>query len=124
VNDLNSVLVEGNLTRDPELSYTSSGTAVGRMSLACNRYYKKDEEYHEEVSFFDIQVWGRQAETCNEYLKKGRGVRVIGRLKQDRWQDQEGNPRTRVYVVAATVEFKPDRKRHQSDAPADEEVPI
>jgi single-strand DNA-binding protein len=111
MNNLNSVLVEGNLTRDPELSYTPGGRAVAKLGVACNRYYKKDDELQEETSFFDVTVWGRQAEVCEQYLSKGRGVRVVGRLKQDRWQDPEGNPRSKVHIVAEHVEFKPDRSR-------------
>ena len=107
MNNLNSILMEGNLTRDPELSYTQKGTAVCKLGLASNRYYKQDEEYQKEVSFFEVTAWGRQAEVCGEYLKKGRGVRVVGRLKQDRWQDPEGNNRSKVTIVAEHVEFKP-----------------
>ena len=68
MNNLNSVLVEGNLTKDPELSYTPKGTAVCKFSVGCHRYYKQDEEIQQEVSFFDITVWSRQAEVCSEYL--------------------------------------------------------
>ncbi len=110
MNNLNSILVEGNLTRDPELSYTPKGTAVCKFSVGCNRYYKQDDEVQQEVSFFDITVWGRQAEVCSEYLHKGRGVRVVGRLKQDRWQDPEGNNRSKVQIIAEHVEFKPKPK--------------
>jgi single-strand DNA-binding protein len=110
MNNLNSVLVEGNLVRDPELSYTQKGTAVGKFSVASNRFYKQDDEYQKEVSYFDVTVWSRQAEVCCEYLKKGRGVRIVGRLKQDRWQDPEGNGRSKVYIVAEHVEFKPKAK--------------
>jgi single-strand DNA-binding protein len=109
MNNLNSVLIEGNLTRDPELSYTPKGIPVCRFSIATNRFYKQEEEYQKEVSYFDVTVWLKQAEICAEYLKKGRGVRVVGRLKQDRWQDQEGNNRSRVIIVAEHVEFKPRR---------------
>ena len=122
MNNLNSVLVEGNLTRDPELSYTPKGTAKTVLGVACNRYYKKDDEFVEDASFFDVSVWGRQAEVCEQYLKKGRGVRVVGRLQQDRWQDPEGNPRTKVYIVAEHVEFKPRPKAEGEDSPDQAEV--
>ena len=107
MNSLNSILIEGNLTRDPELKATPKGTAVCSFSVASNRFYKQDEEYQKEVSFFDVETWAKLAESCAEYLEKGRGVRVVGRLKQDRWQDQEGNPRSKVKIVAEHVEFKP-----------------
>lgn len=113
MNNLNSILLEGNLTRDPELSYTPSGTAVCRFSIAVNRSYKLNEEYQDEVSFFDIEIWSRQAEVCAEYLKKGRGVRVVGRLKQDRWTDSDGNTRSKVKIVGEHVEFKPERKNDE-----------
>ena len=110
MNNLNSVLIEGNLTKDPELSYTPNGKAVSTLRIATNRYFKQDDEYQEEASFFDVTVWAKQAEACAEYLKKGRGVRVVGRLKQDRWQDPEGNNRSKVHIVAEHVEFKPKPK--------------
>jgi single-strand DNA-binding protein len=124
MNNLNSVLVEGNLTRDPELSYTGKGTAVARLSVANNRWYKQEEEFQKETSFFDVTVWGRQAEVCEQYLKKGRGVRVVGRLRQDRWQDPEGNPRSKVEIVAEHVEFRPERKNgdEQAEDKADSEA--
>lgn len=117
MNSLNSILVEGNLTKDPVLSTTPKGTAVCNFSVASNRFYRSDDELQKEVSFFDVEVWSRLAERCADELTKGRGVRVVGRLKQDRWQDQEGNPRSRVKIVAEHVEFRRPRKR-----PADEEV--
>ena len=115
MNNLNSILLEGNLVRDPELSYTEKGTAVCHFSIANNRYYKKDEEFQEETSFFDVTVWSRQAEVCNEYLSKGRGVRVVGRLKQDRWADPEGKNHSKVHVIAEHVEFKPRFKNKPED---------
>ena len=86
MNNLNSVLIEGNLTKDPDVNRTNNGTFVSTFPLARNRYYKADDELKEEVSFIDIETWGRLAENCYEYLKKGRGVRVVGRLKQQRWE--------------------------------------
>ena len=111
MNNLNSILIEGNLVRDPELSYTAKGTAVCKFSVACNRFFKQDDETQKEVSFFDISCWTRLAEVCSEYLKKGRGVRVVGRLKQDRWTDADGKPRSRIEIVAEHVEFKPQLKK-------------
>ncbi len=115
MNNLNSILVEGNLVRDPELSYTPKAIAVCKFSVGCNRSWKQDDEVQKEVSFFDITAWNRLAETCGEYLKKGRGVRVVGRLKQDRWTDQEGKQHSRVLIIAEHVEFKPQFKKQPGD---------
>ena len=111
LNNLNSVLIEGNLVRDPELKYTQKGAAVCSFALASNRYFKQDEETQKEVSYFDVTTWSRLAEVCGEYLKKGRGVRVVGRLKQDRWTNPEGQARSKVEIVAEHVEFKPQLKK-------------
>jgi len=118
MNSLNSILVEGNLTKDPVLSTTPKGTAVCNFSVASNRFYRSDDELQKEVSFFDVEAWSRLAERCGEELTKGRGVRVVGRLKQDRWEDKEGNPRSRIKIVAEHVEFR--RVREESGA---EETP-
>ena len=120
MNNLNSVLIEGNLVRDPELSYTPKGTAVCKFTVGCNRAFKQDDQLQKEVSFFDVTTWTRLAEVCAEYLKKGRGVRVVGRLKQDRWADPDGNPHSRVLVIAEHVEFKPQIKK-DGDATAEGE---
>jgi single-strand DNA-binding protein len=121
MNNLNSILIEGNLTRDPELSYTSKGTAVCKFSVACNRFFKQEDETQKEVSYFDVSCWTRLAEVCGEYLKKGRGVRVVGRLKQDRWTDADGKPRSRIEIVAEHVEFKPQLKKQDGDGKDGEE---
>ena len=108
MNQLNSILIEGNLTRDPELTTTKSGKSVCNISIANNRYFKKDDEQQKEVSFFDIEIWGGLAENCNQYLKKGRGVRVVGRIKQNRWVHSEtGDNMQNTKIVAEHVEFKP-----------------
>ncbi len=85
----NKVILAGNLTRDPELRYTPQGRAVARITLAVNRTWKNETgETKEEVSFVDIDVWGRQAEVISQYMKKGRPLLVEGRLKQDTWEDK------------------------------------
>jgi len=123
MNDLNSILMEGNLTRDPVLSTTPQGRSVCNFSMGSHQLYKKDEEQHKETSFFDVEVWSKLGENCAEYLRKGRGVRVVGRLKQDRWKDGEGRPRSRVKIVAEHVEFRPMRKNpSEDDAEAGEGV--
>ena len=115
MNSLNSILIEGNLTRDPVLAQTPKGTEVCNFSVASNRFYRQDEELQKEVSFFDVEVWARNAQRCSEFLQKGRGVRVVGRLKQDRWSDTNGNNRSRVKIVGEHVEFKPNFNRPKDD---------
>ena len=117
LSDLNSVLLEGNLTRDPALKTLPNGATVCNMSIATNRYYKQNNERQEEVSYFDIEVWAKVAERCAEYLKKGSGLRAVGRLKQDRWQDTEGKTQYRVRIVAEHVEFRPSYGSKQNGAP-------
>jgi single-strand DNA-binding protein len=110
MNNLNSILLEGNLVRDPDLKTTPSGTPVCTFSVASNRWFKQNDQLEQEVSFFDVEAWSKLAETCGDTLKKGRGVRVVGRLKQDRWNDGEGKLHTKVKIVAEHVEFKPQMK--------------
>lgn len=106
MNNLNSIILEGNLTKDPILDKTPKGTPVCRFTVASNRFYKSEGERHEEVGFFDVETWSRLAETCGEYLSRGRGVRVVGRLKQDRWTGEDGQNRSRVRIVGEHVEFR------------------
>ena len=103
--NFNKVILVGNLTKDPEVRYIPSGTAVGDFSIAINRKYKgSDGAEQEETCFVDITVWGRQAETCGEYLRKGSSVLVEGRLKLDRWE-KDGQKHSRLGVVADRVQF-------------------
>ena len=110
MNSLNTILIEGNLTKDPEAKQTPKGTPVTTLSVASNRYYKHGEEKTEEVSFFQVEFWSKQAEVCKNYLSKGRGVRIRGHLKQDRWQDTDGKMQSRVKIVGEDIEFKPQFK--------------
>lgn len=103
---LNSVNIMGNLTRDPELKNIPSGKSVCSLSIANNRVYSKNNEKVTEVSYFDVEVWGPAAENCAKYLKKGSGVIVEGRLKQDRWE-KDGKTQSRVRIVANSVHFMP-----------------
>jgi len=115
MNNLNSILIEGNMVRDPQYRTTSKGTPVCHFSLASNRFFKQENGYEKEVSFFDVETWAKLADTCGNMGKKGRGVRVVGRLKQDRWTDNDGKPRSRVSIVAEHVEFRPEFKK-EADA--------
>ncbi|MGL1890452.1 MAG: single-stranded DNA-binding protein [Spirochaetaceae bacterium] len=107
MNSLNSLLLEGNLVKDPVERRTSGDSLVCSFTVAVNRSYKKEEDYVKEVSYFDVDVWGSVAESCIKHLCKGRGVRVVGRLKQDRWLDDQEQMHSRIKVVAEHVEFKP-----------------
>jgi len=106
----NKVILIGNLTRDPEVRYTPQGTPVTNFSLAVNRKYRSGDDMREEVSYFDIVVFGKQAETAGQYLNKGSSVLVDGRLQQRRWDDREtGQKRSKVEVVAEVLRFLPKR---------------
>jgi len=112
MNNLNSVLLEGIVSDGPAFNNSPELGASCDFVLVSNRYYKKGDDLEEEQSFFDVRVKGHLAEICNEYLSKGHGVRIVGRLKQDRWEApaddyQKGGPRSKVYIVAEHVEFKP-----------------
>jgi single-strand DNA-binding protein len=103
---LNRVLLIGNLTRDPELRYIPSGSAVATFTLAVNRVYNTQSgEKKEQTSFLRIVVWGRRAEVCGEYLSKGSPVFVEGRLQSREWESQDGQKRSTVEVVADNVQF-------------------
>ena len=116
---VNSVILAGNLTRDPEIRYTPQGTAVGTLGLAVSRKFKtKDGEQKEEVCFVDVDVWARQAENCGEYLKKGSSILVEGRLILDTWSDKEtGQKRSKHKIRAFRVQFL-NRPQGQSSSPA------
>ena len=110
VNCLNSILLEGNLVRDPESKTLSTGTQVCNFTVASDRFYRQNDVSEKEVSYFDVEAWAKLGIACAQNLTKGRGVRVVGRLKQDRWTDGEGKTRSRVMIVAEHVEFKPIRQ--------------
>jgi len=102
---LNKVLLMGNLTRDPEVRYTPKGTAVGDLAIAVNDSYKaQDGTIKETVTYIDIEVWGRSAENCKQYLTKGRPIFVEGQLKLDQWE-QDGQKKSKLRVRADRVQF-------------------
>jgi len=103
---LNKVFLMGNLTRDPEVRHTPKGTAVGYLAMAINMSYRaQDGTEKEEVCYVDVVVWGRQAETCRDYLSKGAPVFVEGRLQLDQWEGPEGEKKSRMRVRADRVQF-------------------
>src|SRR5581483_12256495 len=103
----NRVIIVGNLTRDPEYRTLPSGQGVCRLGVATNRQFKNKQtgSMVQEVCYIDADVWGAQAESCRQYLQKGRPVLVEGRLKLDSWEDQTGQKRTKHSVVAERVVF-------------------
>jgi|ERR1043166_2508557 single-strand DNA-binding protein len=117
--NFNKVILAGNLTRDPELRYTPKGTAIAKIGLAINRTWKTETgETKEEVTFVDIDAFGRQAETIGQYLKKGRPILVEGRLRLDTWEDKQTNQKkSRLGVVMESFQFM-DSNRGGDASPA------
>ena len=109
----NKVILVGNLTRDPELRYTPKGTAVAKLGLAVNRQWKTDTgEAREEVTFIDVDAFGRSAEVIGQYCKKGKPLMIEGRLKYDTWEDKQTNQkRSKLSVVLETFQFLGDGNR-------------
>ena len=113
----NKVILMGNLTRDPQVRYIPSGTAVADIGLAVNRVWfdKQTQQKREEVTFVDVVLWGRQAEVAGEYLSKGRSVLIEGRLQLDTWQDKEtGQNRSKMRVVCENMTMVGGRPEGQS----------
>jgi single-strand DNA-binding protein len=111
---LNKVLLLGNLTKDPELRFVPSGQAVANLRIATNRKYKAGNgELKEEVTYVSIEVWGKSAEACGEYLKKGSPLLVEGRLKLKEWTAQDGQKRSMLEVVAERVQFLSGGQRRE-----------
>jgi single-strand DNA-binding protein len=114
----NKVILAGNLTRDPELRYTPSGTAIAKFGLAVNRKWRdaQSNEMREEVTFVDIDAFGKQAETIGQYLKKGRPILIEGRLKLDQWEDkQTQQKKSRLGVVLESFTFLDSGTREGGD---------
>ena len=107
MSDLNEVIVSGRLTRDCELRYTPSGTAVTDVIIASNRIWSKDSDRQEETTFVDVTIWGKQAESLHEYLVKGRHIMVVGRLKLNKWETEEGDKRSKLTMVAEKINLTP-----------------
>jgi len=125
MNQLNSIILEGNLVRDAVLSEPADGFKVTKMTIAVNRFYKNhNDEGVEEVSFFDVETYGKAAEYCEKKATKGRGIRVVGRLKQSVWKDDNGKAYSKVYVVAEHIEYKPVfQKKEDKESFTENEIP-
>ena len=128
--NINRVVLTGNLTRDPELRTTPSGTSVCGLRIACNTRRKDSSgQWVDKPNYFDVTVWGAQGENCAQYLSKGRPVAVDGRLEWREWEDKDGNKRQAVDIIADSVQFlgspagdgngNGGRFTPQSDVPAD-----
>jgi single-strand DNA-binding protein len=103
--DINKVVLVGRLTRDAEQSYTQSGFALLKFSIAVNRNRKQGDQWVEEASFFDVTVFGRQGEAIANYMTKGKQVAVEGQLRQDRWEAQDGSKRSKVTIDANNIQL-------------------
>lgn len=122
MSSFNRVIMAGNLTRDPDYKQLTSGQAVCRLGLASNRQFKNKQsgDMIQEVCYIDIDVWGPQAESCRQYLQKGRPVLVEGRLKLDTWDDANGQKRSKHSIVADRVVFLSAGAQSEAGMPADE----
>src|SRR3954447_4856033 len=127
-SNINRVVITGNLTRDPELRSTGSGTSVCSLRIASNSRTKDGSgNWVDKPNYFDVSVWGAQGENCTQYLAKVRPVAVDGRLNWREWQDQQGNKRQSIDIIADSVQFLGSRDGGdnggrfppQSDVPAD-----
>tara|TARA_B100001013_G_scaffold302389_1_gene204215 strand:+ start:692 stop:1096 length:405 start_codon:yes stop_codon:yes gene_type:complete len=112
MSDLNEVVISGRLTRDSELRFTPSGTPVTDIVIASNRIWSKDSDRQEETTFVDVTIWGKQAESLNEYLVKGRHLMVVGRLKLNKWETEEGDKRSKLTMVAEKINLTPGGNRN------------
>ncbi len=122
--NINRVVMTGNLTRDPELRSTNSGTHVCSLRVACNTRRKDGSgNWVDKPNYFDVTVWGAQGENCAQYLAKGRPVAVDGRLNWREWEDKEGSKRQSVDIIADSVQFLGSRDAPQSNGAVDTDLP-
>ena len=122
--NINRVVITGNLTRDPELRSTPGGTSVCSLRVAVNSRRKDDSgNWVDKPNYFDVTVWGAQGENCAQYLAKGRPVAVDGRLNWREWEDQQGNKRQTVDIIADSVQFLGSRDAPQSNGTVEPDLP-
>ena len=108
MNQLNSVILEGNVVANAELTEPAKGFMVCKFTIGVNRFSKNSNgDVYEEVSFIDVEAYGKIAEICEKNSTKGRGIRIVGRIKQSRWKSADGKNYSRIYVIAEHVEYKP-----------------
>ncbi len=122
---LNKVFLIGNLTKDPELRYTPSGVAVANLRLAVNRKFKdKTGELKEETCFITVTAWDKQAETCNQYLQKGRPIFVEGRLQSRSWETTDGQKRNTIDIRAERIQFLTPAPAKAAEIPSAPPAPV
>lgn len=114
MQDLNRTQLIGRLTRDIEMKYTNTGTAIGNISLAVNERIKRFDQWEERASFFDVTLFGKRAEGLQQYLTKGKQIAIDGRLQQDRWE-KDGQNRSRVKVIAENIQLLGGKSNGQSN---------
>ena len=123
MKDINSVVLVGRLTRDAELKYTPTGTAILNLSVAVNRSVKRGDAWEDEVSFFDIVLFGKLAESIAQYCTKGQQIGVQGALRQERWE-KDGAKRSKVKIIAETLQLLGGKRNAGPVAgPVGEEIP-
>ena len=105
MSDINQVVIIGRLTRDAELSYTPSGTAACKFSIAINERRKAGDGWKDDVNYFDVVLWGQHGESLNKYLTKGKQIATTGKLTQDRWITKDGQNRSKVVITALTIQL-------------------
>jgi single-strand DNA-binding protein len=116
MNHLNSILIEGSLVEDPKFGETLNGTPICTFSISSNRFFKNkyNDELEKEVCCFEVETWAKLAESCKNLGHKGRGVRVVGRLRQERMTGADGSLYPKVSIVAEHVEFRPEFAQERS----------
>jgi len=117
-NNINHVVITGNLTRDPELRQTSGGKSVCEMRVAVNSSFKQGDKWESKPNYFQVNTWAGLADNCAKYLEKGSGLAVSGRLEWQKWETKEGNINSRVVIVADSVQFlgRPGPKKPDNEA--------
>ena len=123
MNNLNRVIINGNLTTDCKLERGKSGTAYGGFCIAVNRSVKKGDNWEEVTSFFEVKAFGKLFESQHPYLNKGANVTVEGKLKQENWQTKEGEKRSKIVIQSDTLYLGPRKKEEGNGAPKFESSP-
>jgi single-strand DNA-binding protein len=120
--DVNHVILIGRLTRNADLKYTAGGQAVDKFSIAVNRRKRQGDDWVDEPNFFDVVVWGKQAETLHQYLVKGKMIAIDGELRQDRWQ-QDGQNRSKVEIIANIIQLLGGQQQQENQRDQETEQP-
>jgi len=111
MNNLNSVLIEGNMVREPQFQTGAKVTPICNFSIESVRFYRHEDNMVRDTDYFSIEARGKLAETCSKYGRKGRGVRIVGRLKQDRLNGNDENNQSIFFIIAEHIEFRPQQEK-------------